>query len=362
MIDDHSEAVSSPVWDAYVHALHLFGPVPTLIEWDERLPSLAVLLGEAWRAQSMLDQAVRMEQHHGALPIPSPTGFVDTAVLSTGVIPTPAVEEELLRQAALVAAIFSPAAPAAPTSGIRTDGGSWTAGLRAYRANGLAHAVDALRMQFPTLLAQLGDDAFRTLCARYWHTCPPSRGDLAWAGEAFADFLAHQAELVPWPWLADSARLDWGLWQVLYDPPARLAEGDLERLAATDPALLQLRLAPGTRLLCSNWAIVTLWTLHRDAHPDERRLRAAIRGAAENAWVWREGWQAKVRALSAPETAWIRSLNGASDLGAALESASAEMDLSAWLREAVTRGWIAGVESLVSVQFLDSSAGDCLEP
>ncbi len=47
LIDDHGSAVAKPVWDLYAHALDRFGPKPTLIEWDSRLPALAVLLGEA---------------------------------------------------------------------------------------------------------------------------------------------------------------------------------------------------------------------------------------------------------------------------------------------------------------------------
>jgi uncharacterized protein len=47
LIDDHGSAVAKPVWDLYAHALDRFGPKPTLIEWDARLPALPVLLGEA---------------------------------------------------------------------------------------------------------------------------------------------------------------------------------------------------------------------------------------------------------------------------------------------------------------------------
>ena len=47
LIDDHGSTVAKPVWDLYAHALDRYGPKPTLIEWDSRLPSLAVLLGEA---------------------------------------------------------------------------------------------------------------------------------------------------------------------------------------------------------------------------------------------------------------------------------------------------------------------------
>jgi len=55
IIDDHSCVVSAPVWRAYAHALRRFGMQPTLIEWDTSLPSLEVLLGEAVKAQRLLD-------------------------------------------------------------------------------------------------------------------------------------------------------------------------------------------------------------------------------------------------------------------------------------------------------------------
>ena len=53
IIDDHSSLVSEPVWLAYQHALARLGPVPTLIEWDEHLPALSVLLGEAAKADAL---------------------------------------------------------------------------------------------------------------------------------------------------------------------------------------------------------------------------------------------------------------------------------------------------------------------
>ena len=55
VIDDHSCVVSAPVWQVYAHALRLFGPLPTLVEWDTELPELDVLLGEAVKAQRLLD-------------------------------------------------------------------------------------------------------------------------------------------------------------------------------------------------------------------------------------------------------------------------------------------------------------------
>jgi uncharacterized protein len=53
LIDDHGSAVAETVWALYAEALDWFGPQPTLIEWDCRLPALSVLLGEAAKADAL---------------------------------------------------------------------------------------------------------------------------------------------------------------------------------------------------------------------------------------------------------------------------------------------------------------------
>jgi uncharacterized protein len=52
LLDDHGSPVAEPVWQLYEEAIDHFGPVPTIIEWDERVPELAVLEAEAERAQN----------------------------------------------------------------------------------------------------------------------------------------------------------------------------------------------------------------------------------------------------------------------------------------------------------------------
>ena len=58
LIDTHSRPVYPEVWALYRRALARFGPQPTLIEWDQDIPELDVLLGEAATAQAFLDAAV----------------------------------------------------------------------------------------------------------------------------------------------------------------------------------------------------------------------------------------------------------------------------------------------------------------
>lgn len=53
VIDDHGSRVCEEVWGLYQHAIHRFGDVPTLIEWDSDIPSLDVLLQEMRRADAV---------------------------------------------------------------------------------------------------------------------------------------------------------------------------------------------------------------------------------------------------------------------------------------------------------------------
>lgn len=55
LIDDHGSAVAPEVWRLYAQALELFGPVPTLVEWDNNVPALEVLLAEARKASALLE-------------------------------------------------------------------------------------------------------------------------------------------------------------------------------------------------------------------------------------------------------------------------------------------------------------------
>ena len=56
LIDTHSKPVHDPVWELYGYAIEKLGHVPTLIEWDDDLPPLSVLLGEAEKARNVMQE------------------------------------------------------------------------------------------------------------------------------------------------------------------------------------------------------------------------------------------------------------------------------------------------------------------
>ena len=57
VIDDHAGPVSDETMSLLATALSIVGPVPVLMEWDQRLPDLDVLLDEADRVRSIWSRA-----------------------------------------------------------------------------------------------------------------------------------------------------------------------------------------------------------------------------------------------------------------------------------------------------------------
>jgi hypothetical protein len=55
LVDDHGSTISEEVWDLYSQAVEILGLVPTLVEWDSNVPPLETLLGEAKKAQKLME-------------------------------------------------------------------------------------------------------------------------------------------------------------------------------------------------------------------------------------------------------------------------------------------------------------------
>ena len=53
LLDSHDHEVPPAVWALYREALRLFGRVPSLVEWDDRVPPLEVVVAESRRAAAL---------------------------------------------------------------------------------------------------------------------------------------------------------------------------------------------------------------------------------------------------------------------------------------------------------------------
>lgn len=67
LIDDHGSTVADPVWNIFRRAIEALGPKPTLIEWDNDVPPLEILVGEAEKAAAVIEQVLeRGANEHAA--------------------------------------------------------------------------------------------------------------------------------------------------------------------------------------------------------------------------------------------------------------------------------------------------------
>lgn len=60
-VDDHAHPVSETGWTLYQYALQRFGAIPTLIEWDNNLPSWQELVEQAQRARHVANEVLNHE-------------------------------------------------------------------------------------------------------------------------------------------------------------------------------------------------------------------------------------------------------------------------------------------------------------
>ena len=58
LIDTHDHVVADPVWELYVEALKLFGPVSTMIERDDNIPAFEELQDELGIARKLAMETI----------------------------------------------------------------------------------------------------------------------------------------------------------------------------------------------------------------------------------------------------------------------------------------------------------------
>ena len=67
LIDSHDGPVADAVWKLFEIVIAKCGALPTLVEWDSKIPDWPVLKAEAAAAQAMLDRSDRARNRHAAV-------------------------------------------------------------------------------------------------------------------------------------------------------------------------------------------------------------------------------------------------------------------------------------------------------
>lgn len=318
VIDDHGSAVAEPVWQLYEAALRRFGAVPTLIEWDNDVPPLPVLLGQAVRADELA------EGHAAAPARPwQPVPHTPDAI----------VHGDL--QQRFAAAVLAPARTAEVAAELRAP--DVAARMAIYRGNLVGSWHKALAAAYPVIGQLVGDDFLAALAAEYGAAHPPTGGDLNEFGMHFADFLQTFPHVADLPYLPDMARLEWLLHRAHYAPDAPALNG--AAFAALKPeqfAAARLVPHPAAHAFASRWAVVPLWLAHQ---PGSDVAFPPI-DVPSHALVCRPRWRPTVQPEDAAGHAMLARTLAGETVGAALDAALAldgTFDVGAALRR-----WLDG--------------------
>jgi hypothetical protein len=87
--------------------------------------------------------------------------------------------------------------------------------MQIYRNNHRAALLAALAATYPVIARLGGEDWFAQCAAQYLQRFPSRCGDLQFAGDRFAQFLAAGVANTDYAYFADVARLEWAYQEVL---------------------------------------------------------------------------------------------------------------------------------------------------
>ena len=312
VIDHHGDRVAPQVWDLYRAALRRFDAVPSLIEWDTDLPELDVLLAEADRARTIMQDI---------LPPDEPSQLAQTQTAFTEALFDAGKESQALP-------LFKGAAALAEQR------------FALYRGNLTGTWDKTLANAYPVLQALVGEEFFAALARAYGKAHPSVDGDLNRFGAHFAQFLAGFEHVAEYPYFPGMARFEWALHRTHYADAAPVL--DAATLSAIGPEqldALRLKLHTACSLFESPWAVVELWQAHQ---PGSGQDFPAELAQASHALIARPHWKTEVLRLAPAAHAMLSHLASGCTLGKALDAAleaDEQFDFGAslqqWLRAGV---------------------------
>lgn len=212
--------------------------------------------------------------------------------------------------------------------------------LAPYRHSLIGNAAQALAVSFPTVQALVGTDSFTALAAQYLQYDPPTVGDWGVWGARLPELLGRVSAINTYPFLPDVAQLDWACHQAERSENRALRVDTLSLLEQPSEAIT-LELGMGLAIINSEHPIVDFW------HKQQIKTQITEQAPAQTALIWRQHWKAQVITLSEAEALWYKALLQGQSLSSCLsEIAEIAFSFEDWLPEAITQGWVLGVNQI----------------
>lgn len=340
--DDHRGPVPPAVWELYEEAWRRFGPVSSLVEWDEQLGSWEELRAEQRQARARAERLAS----EGAVPPACSASPPSTASECTraprlsraprsaspleGQAPRPRSATLCLGQTQelFFAAITWPTGVrdflqcsgestrrAFERSLLGSPGFESVSRMEVYADAYFYRLLAALGEVFPRLALVLGPVEFHNLVTDYVLACPSTSPDLRQLGARLPEFLRDSSLARRLPIVSELALLERALGHALDCPEGGLlSERELGAIAAERWPELRFTFAPATQRLELRWELSLL-------EPAFRSGQAALvlpllpRAEPQGVWIGRRGHVPYFRCPEPGEEAALNQLWQGATLG-----------------------------------------------
>ena len=222
-------------------------------------------------------------------------------------------------------------------------------GLAIYQSNFKASAIRALSISYPSIYALLEEDNFATAVAVYLMQEAKTSADWGEFGHNFPEFLAAQIALNDLPFIGDLAKLDLAFYQAERDSDKTLDLSTLTLLADADPYQLYIDLAPGAKLLSSQYAIARIreMLVNESSNGDENSETDTAELLKEHQSYtvsFRQAFKGQIVEISKPEYQWLEAILNQQSLGQCLDKvAETAFDFQQWLTSAIETQLLVGL-------------------
>jgi uncharacterized protein (UPF0276 family) len=365
LFDTHNADILDSVWGLYRQALQMWGPVSTLIEWDENIPAFEHMAGECRKAREIyrhFEIAGGDRKIYGLDPsAPKSAAPQDDRLVSRPLddrsaprvhdrsIPLAALQEQFKSRVLPQGAAFI---KAGSSDGIslreflnRQGKVEGQERLTIYAGGYTARTQEALSEVYEAVHHVLGDEKFAALSREFALRFPPVDYNLSYAGRELPVFLESAPISQDFPFLADLAKLEWLIWEAFnaFDEKS-LTPADIAGVPLEDWDRAQLVFQPSVHLLRSAWPVLDIWRRRKEA-PDEARKN--LPNGPQLVLVGRRGEQARCELLDENQFRLIEGLLEGKSLGELCETLaeqSGEDNLPvdswflAWIQDGLIRG------------------------
>lgn len=354
LFDTHSSLVIDPVWRLYEKALELWGPISTLIEWDEDIPPYEKLAGEAGKARAIYHQFEDPRRFPAEQPavdpsISSSVGATPQVALHPG--PSLADCEEWFRKRIQPQERqrLSKTPPSSAPQLLNPQAGDAGEVRVSVYANGYpARVRESLAETYEAVHHVLGDERFLELVQSYALRYPSNDYNINYVGRHLPEFLEGSPLTKDFPFLVDLARLERLIWNAFhaFDGPP-LAPGELAGIPMEDWETARIVFQPSVSLMTSRWPVLDIWRLRHSAPEEAAKSNREER--PQRILVGRKEDQVRCELLDPDPYRLLEGLLRGESLGAlcerlAEETAGETLPVTAWFSRWVQDGLIARSE------------------